>query len=151
MTWKPDVTVAAVVERAGRFLIVEERIRGRLVLNQPAGHLEDGETLLQAVVRETHEETAWRFTPTALLGVYLWRSPSTRGTLRVAFVGEVADHAAEQPLDPPVIAASWLTHDELLRQRSKLRTPMVLRCIEDYLAGTRLPLAAIASVPTWDR
>ena len=85
MVWKPDVTVAALIEREGRFLLVEERIRGRLVFNQPAGHLEDGETLLQAVVRETLEETAWHFTPQALLGVYLWRSPRghTHAALRL--------------------------------------------------------------------
>ena len=90
MVWKPDVTVAALIERERRFLLVEERIRGRLVLNQPAGHLEDGESLLDAVVRETLEETAWQFSPEALLGIYQWRSPRGHTTLRIAFTGSVA-------------------------------------------------------------
>src|SRR5882672_10221362 len=99
MRWNPEVTVAAIVEREGRFLMVEERIRGRLVLNQPAGHLEDRETLLEAVVRETREETAWRLTPQALVGTYLWRSPDERTFLRFAFCGVVDDHRPTEPLD----------------------------------------------------
>ena len=106
MVWKPDVTVAAVIERDGRFSLVEERIRGKLVFNQPAGHLEDGESLVEAVVRETLEETAWRFAPQSLLGLYLWRSPRGRTTLRLAFTGPVSDFDAGRALDPPVIAHS---------------------------------------------
>src|ERR1700686_411100 len=98
MVWKPDVTVAAVIERSGRFLLVEERIRGRLVLNQPAGHLEDGEELLDAVIRETLEETAWQFTPEGLLGIYQWRSPRGHTTLRFAFTGSVQGSDADRPL-----------------------------------------------------
>jgi 8-oxo-dGTP pyrophosphatase MutT (NUDIX family) len=146
MVWRPDVTVAALVEREGRFLIVEERIRGRLVLNQPAGHLEANETLLQAVARETLEETAWHLTPLALLGVYLWPSPRGHTTLRFAFIGEVDRFEAERTLDPPVIAAHWLTLGELERRRQQLRTPLVLRCIGDYLSGRRLPLDAVTAV-----
>jgi 8-oxo-dGTP pyrophosphatase MutT (NUDIX family) len=146
MVWGPDVTVAALAEREGRFLIVEERIRGRLVLNQPAGHLETNETLLQAVVRETLEETAWHFTPLALLGVYLWRSPRGHTTLRFAFSGEVDHFEPERTLDPPVIAAHWLSLAELERRSPQLRTPLVLRCIGDYLAGRRLPLDAVTAV-----
>src|SRR5262245_4672364 len=100
MSWNPDVTVAAVVVRDDRFLVVEERIQGRLVLNQPAGHLEDRETLLDAAVREVREETAWLFEPQALVGTYLWRNPGTgRSFLRFAFCGDVDDHHAQQPLD----------------------------------------------------
>src|SRR5579863_3484598 len=99
MVWKPDVTVAALIERDGRYLLVEERIRGRMVFNQPAGHLEDGESLVDAVVRETLEETAWRFTPRWLLGIYQWRSPQGRSTLRFAFTGAVSDFDAGRSLD----------------------------------------------------
>jgi 8-oxo-dGTP pyrophosphatase MutT (NUDIX family) len=145
MVWKPDVTVAAVIERDGQFLVVEERIRGRLVLNQPAGHLEDGESLLQAVVRETLEETAWRFAPTALVGVYLWKSPRGMTTLRFAFTGSIAQFDPNRLLDPPVIATHWLTLEQLTARSARLRTTLVTRCIEDYLSGRRLPLEAIGA------
>jgi 8-oxo-dGTP pyrophosphatase MutT (NUDIX family) len=113
MVWKPDVTVAAIIERSGRFLLVEERIRGRLVLNQPAGHLEDGEALLDAVIRETLEETAWQFTPEALLGVYQWRSARGHTTLRFAFTGTVQGYDAGRPLDPPIVTTHWLAPEEI--------------------------------------
>jgi 8-oxo-dGTP pyrophosphatase MutT (NUDIX family) len=144
MVWKPDVTVAAVVERDGRFLLVEERIRGRLVFNQPAGHLEDGESLVQAVVRETLEETAWGFTPQWLLGVYQWRSRRGSSTLRFAFTGSVHGFDTSRELDPPVIATHWLTRAEIETRAASLRTALVLRCIDDYLRGVRLPLDALA-------
>jgi 8-oxo-dGTP pyrophosphatase MutT (NUDIX family) len=143
MVWKPDVTVAAVIERDARFLLVEERIRGRLVFNQPAGHLEDGESLLAAVVRETLEETAWIFTPQALLGVYLWRSQRGHSTLRFAFVGAIRDFDPGRALDPPIVATHWLTRDEIQARAESLRTPLVLRCIDDYRRGVRLPLEAL--------
>ena len=121
MAWNPEVTVAAIVERDNRFLMVEERISGRLVLNQPAGHLEDGETLVEAVIRETREETAWRFRPDALVGTYLWRSPvDGRSFLRFAFCGTVDDHHAQQPLDEGILRALWMTHEQLLAQPSRL-------------------------------
>jgi 8-oxo-dGTP pyrophosphatase MutT (NUDIX family) len=144
MVWKPDVTVAAVVERDGRFLLVEERIRGRLVLNQPAGHLEEGESLLQAVARETLEETAWDFQPQWLLGVYLWRSHRHHTTLRFAFIGTALHCEMGRALDPPVVATHWLTREAVAAQSARLRTPLVLRCIDDYLGGRRSPLATIA-------
>ena len=145
MVWKPEVTVAAIIERDGRFLLVEERIRGRLVLNQPAGHLEDGEALLDAVIRETLEETGWQFTPEALLGVYQWRSPRGHTTLRLAFTGTVHGYDAARPLDPPIVTTHWFAREEIAQRAARLRTPLVLRCIEDYLAGRRLPLDAITS------
>jgi 8-oxo-dGTP pyrophosphatase MutT (NUDIX family) len=145
MGWNPEVTVAAIVEHDHRFLIVEERISGRLVLNQPAGHLEDGETLLEAVIRETREETAWRFRPEALVGTYLWRNPDDgRSFLRFAFCGTVDDHRARQPLDAGIQRALWITHDQLLAQGSRLRSPLVLRCLQDYLLGKRQPLDTVA-------
>jgi 8-oxo-dGTP pyrophosphatase MutT (NUDIX family) len=145
MVWKPDVTVAAIIERSGRFLLVEERIRGRLVLNQPAGHLEDGEALLDAVIRETLEETAWQFTPEALLGVYQWRSTRGHTTLRFAFTGSVHGYDAARPLDPPIVTTHWLAREEIAQRAARLRTPLVLRCVEDYLAGRRLPLDVLAA------
>jgi 8-oxo-dGTP pyrophosphatase MutT (NUDIX family) len=144
MVWKPDVTVAAVIERDSRFLLVEERIRGRLVFNQPAGHLEDGESLLEAVVREAVEETAWTFLPQSLLGVYLWRSPRGHTTLRFAFHGSVREFDSRRTLDPPIVATHWLTRDEILARAAALRSPLVLRCIDDYLRGVRLPLDALS-------
>jgi 8-oxo-dGTP pyrophosphatase MutT (NUDIX family) len=145
MVWKPDVTVAAIIERSGRFLLVEERIRGRLVLNQPAGHLEDGEALFDAVIRETLEETAWQFTPEALLGVYQWRSARGHTTLRFAFTGSVHGYDAARPLDPPIVTTHWLAREEIVQRAARLRTPLVLRCVEDYLAGRRLPLDVLAA------
>ncbi|HEY6452162.1 MAG TPA: NUDIX hydrolase [Steroidobacteraceae bacterium] len=146
MVWKPDVTVAAVIERESRFLLVEERIRGRLVFNQPAGHLEDGESLFEAVVREVLEETAWIFEPQSLLGVYLWRSPRGHSTLRFAFSGAVRDFDAGRALDPPIVATHWLSRSEVLARSAALRTALVLRCIDDYQRGVRLPLDAIATL-----
>src|SRR3954468_10026836 len=117
MSWNAEVTVAAVVLRGDRFLVVEESIAGRLVFNQPAGHLEPGETLLDAVIREAREETAWRFTPQALVGTYLWRNPRDgRGFLRFAFCGEVDDHRPAQALDSGIVRATWMTGHELASQ-----------------------------------
>jgi 8-oxo-dGTP pyrophosphatase MutT (NUDIX family) len=147
MGWHPEVTVAAVVERDGRYLMVEERASGRLVLNQPAGHLEDRETLIDAVIRETREETAWRLAPDALIGTYLWRSPETGRTfLRFAFCGSVDDHRPDQPLDTGIVRAVWLSHEQLLAQPGRLRSPLVLRCLDDHLRGVRQPLESVASL-----
>ena len=147
MGWNPEVTVAAVIEHEGRFLLVEERISGRLVLNQPAGHLEDRETLLDAAIRETREETAWRFAPTALVGTYLWRSPDAGRTfLRFAFCGQVDAFRQDQALDAGIVRTLWLTHEQLLAQQARLRSPLVLRCIDDYLLGRRQPLDSVAAL-----
>jgi 8-oxo-dGTP pyrophosphatase MutT (NUDIX family) len=143
----PDITVAAVAETAGRFLVVEERINRRLVFNQPAGHVEHGETLLAAIVREVREETAWGFEPQALTGVYLWRNPASgRSYMRFAFTGRVMDHNAAQPLDRGIVRTHWLSREDLQEREPRLRSPLVLRCIEDYLGGTRLPLEPIANL-----
>jgi 8-oxo-dGTP pyrophosphatase MutT (NUDIX family) len=147
MTFRPDVTVAALAVENDRFLLVEERIEGRLVLNQPAGHLEAGESLLEAVAREAREETAWRFEPDFLLGVYLWRHPhSARATLRFAFGGRVSDFDPRQPLDRGIVRTHWLSRDEIHASAPRLRTPLVSRCVDDYLSGRRLPLEALACV-----
>lgn len=145
MPLKPDVTVAAVVEDGGRFLLVEERIKNHLVFNQPAGHVEIGETVLEAVAREAREETAWHFKPESLLGIYLWRNPRTsKHTLRFAFTGTVSDHDPQQPLDQGIVRTHWFTRDEIQSLGNRLRSPLVLRCIDDYLSGRRLPLDAVA-------
>jgi 8-oxo-dGTP pyrophosphatase MutT (NUDIX family) len=147
MPRSPEVTVAAVAENNGRFLVVEERINRRLVINQPAGHVERGETLLQAVVREVREETAWLFSPTAFVGTYLWRNPANgRSTLRFAFTGTVADHHPAQPLDRGIIGTHWLSKADLLERERQLRSPLVLRCIEDYLLGAVRPIASVGAL-----
>ena len=144
---KPAITVAAVTETDGRFLVVEERIKRKLVLNQPAGHVEPGESLLEAVVREAREETAWRFHPRDLIGVYLWTNPANgQATMRFAFGGTVADHDARQPLDAGIVGTHWLTRTDLLQRESQLRSPLVMRCIEDYLGGRRIPLESVATL-----
>jgi 8-oxo-dGTP pyrophosphatase MutT (NUDIX family) len=139
-----DVTVAAIVERDGRFLMVEERSGSNLVLNQPAGHLEQGESLLAAVVRETLEETAHHFEPSHVVGFYLWRSEEADTTyLRVAFCGAATPMADVETLDEGIVAVHWLTRSQLFSRQRQLRSPMVLRCLDDYAAGHRYPLDLI--------
>ena len=140
-----DITVAALIEDAGRFLLVEERAGGRAVFNQPAGHLEVSETLVEAVVRETLEETGYGFEPTAVLGLYHWYSePNDATFLRVAFCGDARAPTATPELDPVIITTHWLTREQVLAQQNRLRSPMVLRCIDDYRAGRRFPLSCLA-------
>jgi 8-oxo-dGTP pyrophosphatase MutT (NUDIX family) len=144
MIWKPNTTVAAIVEQDGKFLLVEEKTTDGIRLNQPAGHLENNETLLQAVVRETDEETAYRFQPEALLGVYHWKHPDKDLTyLRFAFIGSVSDHRPQQQLDDGILRAVWLDLEQIRARRDVHRSPQVLTCIEHYLAGQRFPLAAL--------
>jgi 8-oxo-dGTP pyrophosphatase MutT (NUDIX family) len=141
---QPEITVAAIAETEGRFLVVEERINQRLVFNQPAGHVEHGESLLTAVAREVREETAWRFEPAALIGVYLWRSPESGvTTMRFAFSGTVDDHQAAQPLDHGIIGTHWLSRADLQEREKRLRSPLVMRCIEDYLDGKQQSLVSV--------
>ena len=139
--WKPNVTVAAVVERCGRFLMVEEQTEEGLQLNQPAGHLEAGESLIEAVVRETREETAHHFEPQYLVGVYQWPRPRGDVTyLRFAFGGAVGELVAGAPLDDGIVRALWLTADELRGCVERHRSPLVMQCVDDWLAGRRFGL-----------
>ena len=141
----PEITVAAIAETDGRFLVVEERINQRLVFNQPAGHVEHGESLLTAVIRETREETAWRFEPKSLIGVYLWRSPESGvTTMRFAFGGIVDDHQPQQALDHGIVRTHWMSRTDLQHREQRLRSPLVMRCIEDYLTGQRQPITAVS-------
>lgn len=144
MAFQPDLTVAAVVERDGQFLLVEERVGHRMVFNQPAGHVERNEPLLDAVIRETLEETAWTFHPTALIGIYLWDHPEKQSSfLRFTFSGEVTTHDSQRPLDRGIRRAVWMDRKQVLARSSRLRSPMVLKCIDDYLEGRRYPLELI--------
>ncbi|MDH4059523.1 MAG: NUDIX hydrolase [Aquincola sp.] len=139
--WKPNVTVAAVVERGGRYLLVEEASRLGPVLNNPAGHLDRGETLLQAVVREVLEETGRAFTPTHLVGAYLAPSASGEVTyLRFAFAGEVGEPEPGRALDAGILRTLWLTPEQIEAERARHRSPLLARCIADHRAGRRYPL-----------
>ena len=141
MNQRVSVTVAAMAEREGRFLVVEEETDEGVRLNQPAGHLEPEESLIEAVVRETLEETAYRFVPRSLLGVYRWRHPAKGiSYVRFAFVGEVTGPETGRALDAGILRALWLTPAELSAQAARHRSPLVQRCIQDYLAGRRFPL-----------
>jgi NADH pyrophosphatase NudC (nudix superfamily) len=146
MVWKPNVTVAAVIEQDQRFLIVEEETGEGLQFNQPAGHLEEGEDLISAVKREVLEETAWQFEPEHIVSIQLWRkNPDFPSFLRVCFSGRCHSHNPEQPLDEGIIAAHWLTREEIEKRRHRLRSPLVLISIDDYLNGQRHPLSLLKS------
>ncbi len=144
--WRPHVTVAAVCQRDDAFLLVRERVHGQECLNQPAGHLDPGESLEQAVIRETMEETSYRFKPTALCGIYRWQPDdhSNRTYMRFAFCGELGENL-QQPLDDEIIAAEWLTLQQIQQQRAILRSPMVEQCILDYLDKPSYPLQVFSS------
>ena len=144
MVWMPHVTVAAVIEREGRFLLVEEETDDGVRFNQPAGHLEADESLLEAVVREAFEETAYRFVPESLIGIYRWPHPTRDLTyLRFAFGGTVGERLAGQALDTGIIAPRWLSLEDIRARAPQLRSPLVLRCCEDGLAGCRYPLEVL--------
>ena len=144
MPWKPHVTVAAIIERKHRFLLVEECIDQRPTFNQPAGHLEAGESLLDAVRREVNEETAWHFTPDYISAIQLWRKqPDAPSFLRVCFVGSCHDFQANQALDEDITATHWLTHAEIIARQNQLRSPLVLTTIEQYLQGEHYPLSLL--------
>ncbi len=145
--WKPSVTVAAVIERDGSFLLVEEEADGRRVYNQPAGHWEPGETLVDACVRETLEETAWRCEPRQLVGVYRWHyAPADNTFLRFTFACVPLGLDASRQLDREIVRAVWLTADEIRRLAPAHRSPLVMRCIDDFIAGQRWPLEVITHV-----
>lgn len=137
----PHITVATVIEKDGRFLFVKEHAEERVVLNQPAGHLEMDESLIQAAIRETLEETGWDIEITQLIGIYLYTAPSNNVTYqRVCFAGRALAQRENHQLDEGIIAPVWLSRDELIEQRALWRSPMVLRCIDDYLTGERFSL-----------
>lgn len=144
MIWKPNVTVAAVIEQGGKYLLVEEETDEGPMFNQPAGHWEPGETLTQGVIREAREETAYAFNPEWLLGIYSWRHPRKDITyLRFAFSGTVGAHDPQQRLDSGIIRAAWFSPEEIRATRAHHRSPLVLTCVEDHLAGKRFPIDLI--------
>lgn len=148
MVWMPHVTVAAVVEREGRFLLVEEETDDGVRFNQPAGHLEADESLLEAVAREVLEETAYAFVPEYLVGIYRWPHPTRDLTyLRFAFGGRLGEHDAGRALDAGIIGPCWLSIEEIRAREAQLRSPLVLRCCEDWLSGRRYPLALLTHFP----
>lgn len=142
MQWKPNVTVAAVIHRENRFLLVEEQADGHIVFNQPAGHLEQNEHLLDAVKREVMEETAREFQPETLTGVYLYPNRFVEDItyLRFCFAGTCTETIPGQPLDDVIIRTVWMTRLEIVEQSGMMRSPLVLKCIDDYLSGKQYSL-----------
>ena len=142
MNWEPHITVAAVIEREQKFLLVEEMVEGTAVFNQPAGHWEKGETLIEAASRETLEETGWEFFPKALVGIYQWKHPRKDETfLRFTFCGETSDKQISTELDKGILKADWHTADEILTlPENKIRSTLVTESLSDYLAGKRQTL-----------
>lgn len=138
--WHPHVTVASVVAREGRLLLVEESIDGALVLNQPAGHLEPGESLAAAAVREALEETGWDIRLDAFIGCYQWQAPDGDDYLRFAFAGTAIAHHPQRPLDEGIVRALWLSPEELRAEAGRFRSPLVWQVAADWLGGRRLPL-----------
>jgi 8-oxo-dGTP pyrophosphatase MutT (NUDIX family) len=144
MQWMPHATVAAIVEDDGKFLLVEEITDRGNRFNQPAGHLEDNETLIEAVIRETLEETAYSFKPESLLGIYHWRHEHNDTTyLRFAYIGSVSNHQPNLALDEGIVRAVWMTAEEMRNNAMLMRSPQVLRCVEDYLIGQQFPLSVV--------
>lgn len=145
MVWKPRVTVASVIEHDGRFLMVEEMHYGQLTINQPAGHMEHGESLLDAVRRETLEETGWRFEPTALLGIFhMQRDDPNRVYLRFTFTGELLEQVPDYRIDPDILAVHWLTPEEIRSQQPRVwRSELVGRSLDMYTSGVRHPLDSL--------
>lgn len=150
--WKPNVTVAALVERDGRFLLVEEETTEGLRFNQPAGHLDPDESLVEACAREALEETAHHFAPDALVGIYQWTRPGKAGEddvtyLRFAFSGKVGAHETARRLDDGIVRAVWMTLAEIEASVARHRSPLVLQCVRDYVAGSRYPLHLVRHYP----
>ncbi|PIE41220.1 MAG: NUDIX hydrolase [Gammaproteobacteria bacterium] len=148
MTWKPNATVAVIVEQDNKFLLVEEFSHEKLVINQPAGHIEANETILEAVIRETLEETGYRVAPQHLTGFYTYTSPNNGITYyRFCFSATIVEKLENPRIDPDIENIVWLTRDELQQAESRHRSPLVMRCIDDYLAGKRYPLDLIYEHP----
>lgn len=149
--WQPDVTVATVVVREGKLLMVEERAQGQLVFNQPAGHLEPDESLQEAALRETREETGWDVRLTAFIGAYQWKAPDGvsgpgRHYLRFAFAAEPVAHDPARALDEGIVQALWLSPEELQQEQARHRSPLVWQVVQDYLAGRRSPLSMLQQI-----
>jgi 8-oxo-dGTP pyrophosphatase MutT (NUDIX family) len=141
MIWKPNVTVAAIVENEGRYLLVEEQTSNGILFNQPAGHLEPDESIIQGAIRETLEETGYTLVPQWVLGIYRWHSHADNTIfLRFAFTGTVAAHDPGRALDAGILSAGWFDVDEIRKMTYCHRSPLVMRCIDDHLAGKRYPL-----------
>ncbi len=144
MRWTPHATVATIVEREGLFLLVEELSEGELVLNQPAGHLEENESFIDAARRETLEETGWHVEPSHFLGLYVYKAPANGVTYhRACFIANALSHDSDRELDTGIQRALWLSRDEIAERSAMLRSKLVLQCIDDYLAGNRYPLSLI--------
>ena len=145
MRWKPNVTVAAIVERDQKFLLVEENADDHVVFNQPAGHLEKDETLIEAVIREVREETAWEFIPQSIVGIYMYPNQHSNITyLRLCFSGTCEKYHPEQALDNGIIQAVWFSQEEIKQNMEKMRSRMVPQCINDYLSGKSYPLELLS-------
>jgi len=146
MVWKPHVTVAAIIEQEGRFLLVEETTETGIMFNQPAGHLEPGEDLITAVQREVWEETAWKFEPEALVAIQLWRrTPEQPSFVRFCFCGQAHSHNPSQKLDADILATHWLTQQDIATRQSQWRSPLVMESVNQYLRGQRYPLSLLQS------
>lgn len=146
MNWYPHVTVAAVIENDGKFLVVKEQADNLIVYNQPAGHLEKDESLVEAVIREVMEETAWQFIPEYVVGVYRMHiNAKDTSYLRICFAGSVGNHFPHNSLDDEIIEATWMSKEELVRSNT-LRSPLVLQCISDYLQGQRYELDILKDI-----
>ena len=143
--WAPHVTVAAIIHKDGKFLLVEERIANTLVINQPAGHLDNNESLVDAAIRETREETRWEFIPEYISGVYRWIHENEETYLRVCYVGEAIKEDTSLKLDNGIERAIWLSEEELKSQKN-LRSPLVIKSVEDYLAGKKYPLSLFQDI-----
>jgi NADH pyrophosphatase NudC (nudix superfamily) len=146
MVWKPHVTVAAVIEKDNKFLLVEENTVNGIAFNQPAGHLENGETIIAAINREVNEETAWQFEPMHIIAIQLWRkNPEFSSFLRVCFAGKVHTHNPKQNLDDGIIDTHWLSREQIAEKYSQLRSPLVLKTVDAYLSGNHYPLSLLES------
>jgi 8-oxo-dGTP pyrophosphatase MutT (NUDIX family) len=147
MIWKPHATVATIVEKDNKFLMVEELSEGQHVINQPAGHLDEGESLIDAAIRETLEETAWHVSVDYITGIYRWQHPDKDATfLRVCFAATAISHDPDRELDEGILDAIWMSREDLFEKQSQLRSPMVLQGIDDYLAGNQYPLDLLVDI-----
>jgi len=147
MQWSPHVTVASILKQDNKYLFVQEHKNKRLVINQPAGHWEPGETLIDAAIRETLEETAWHFEPQAITGIYQWHhEPRNETFLRFCFSGTLLRHEPERELDPDIESTIWLTEEQLRGQQDIHRSPLVQRCMDDYLSGIQHDIRIVTAL-----